>query len=84
MDPIILGWDSKQWSKAFDYYNLCEKRGEPDCFFEALAESPYEGRPYLKKLAEVAKYWRDRRRDQPADTIVLADTYRARKETHNA
>jgi hypothetical protein len=86
--PTIFGWALEQWRKAFDYFQVT---GADDLFIKALTSVPDrdfrrsdEDLEAFSKLLTVQRDWRLKRRDQPADTIILADTYRARKDSENA
>lgn len=70
----IFGWTQEQWEKAYAYFNLINKPPkpfEPD-FAAVLASQPSA----LWPLANVQKFWRDHRTDEPASVIVLLDDHR--------
>jgi hypothetical protein len=80
---IVYGWDLQQWRKAFDYFKAPDVEG---LFMVAMSSTPdrdgarsADDREAFRKLAMIQRDWRMKRKDEPADTIIAADTYRARR-----
>jgi hypothetical protein len=71
-DTTVFGWTYEQWVKAIDYQNQCEPAvfdapTTPNAFVEALKGAINA----LKYLAEVQRFWRMRRLDQPLEVRLI-------------